>query len=83
MRMAGDCLVMSVLKNSQSVDHKSESVKIEWFEAYRQGQISLNKLAELLEIPLEEAKVQLQERKIPLDLGVRSEVELLSDLENA
>ncbi len=56
---------------------------LEWFEAYRQGQISLNKLAELLEIPLEEAKVQLTERKIPLDLGIRSEVELLSDLENA
>lgn len=53
------------------------------FEAYCLGQISLNKLAELLEIPLEEARIQVEARNAPLDLGVSSELELLSDIENA
>lgn len=53
------------------------------FEAYCLGQISLSKLAELLEIPLEEAKTQLEAKNIPIDLGVSSELELLSDIENA
>ncbi|MBC1270527.1 Zn peptidase, partial [Trichormus variabilis FSR] len=35
------------------------------FEAYRLGYISLSKLAELLEITLEEAKEQLKRRDIP------------------
>lgn len=53
------------------------------FEAYRLGQISLGKLAELLEYSIEEAKSQLKARNIPLDLGVDSDSELLSDIENA
>jgi Zn-dependent peptidase ImmA (M78 family)/predicted HTH domain antitoxin/DNA-binding XRE family transcriptional regulator len=53
------------------------------FEAYGSGQISLNKLAELLEIPLEEAKARVEARNAPLNLGVSSELELLSDIENA
>lgn len=53
------------------------------FEAYCLRYISLSKLAELLEIPLEEAKTQLEARNIPIDLGVSSELELLSDIENA
>jgi Zn-dependent peptidase ImmA (M78 family)/transcriptional regulator with XRE-family HTH domain len=53
------------------------------FEAYRLGYISLSKLAELLEITLEEAKEQLKIRDIPINLGVNSELELLSDIENA
>jgi Zn-dependent peptidase ImmA (M78 family)/DNA-binding XRE family transcriptional regulator len=53
------------------------------FEAYRLGFISLGKLAELLEITLEEAKEQLNSRDIPINLGVNSELELLSDIENA
>lgn len=53
------------------------------FEAYRLGQISLGKLAELLECSIEEAKSQLKARNIPLDLGVDSDCELLSDIENA
>lgn len=53
------------------------------FEAYRLGYISLSKLAELLEITLEEAKEQLNRRDIPINLGVNSELELLSDIENA
>jgi Zn-dependent peptidase ImmA (M78 family)/predicted HTH domain antitoxin len=52
-------------------------------EAYCLGYISLNKLAELLEIPVEEAKAQVEARNAPLDLGVSSELELLSDIENA
>lgn len=53
------------------------------FDAYRLGYISLSKLAELLEITLEEAKNQLNERDIPINIGVNSELELLSDIENA
>lgn len=53
------------------------------FEAYCLGYISLNKLAELLEIPVEEAKVQVEARNAPLDLGVSGELELLNDIENA
>lgn len=53
------------------------------FETYCLGHISLSKLAELLEIPLEEAKTQLSARNIQIDLGVSSELELLSDIENA
>jgi Zn-dependent peptidase ImmA (M78 family)/transcriptional regulator with XRE-family HTH domain len=53
------------------------------FEAYCQGHISLNKLAELLDLPVEEAKAKVEERNIPLDLGVSSELELLSDISNA
>ncbi len=53
------------------------------FDAYRLGYISLSKLAELLEITVEEAKNLLNAREIPIDLGVNSELELLSDIENA
>lgn len=53
------------------------------FEAYSQGSISLGKLAEFLELPIEEAKAQLQARNIPLDLGVNNEADLLDDIENA
>ena len=53
------------------------------FEAYRLGKISLGKLAELLEITLEEAKEESLTREIPINLGVNSELELLSDVENA
>ncbi|WP_017313942.1 ImmA/IrrE family metallo-endopeptidase [Mastigocladopsis repens] len=53
------------------------------FDAYRKGLISLGKLAELLECSLEEAKSQLMARDIPIDLGVDSDSELLSDIENA
>ncbi|MEH1807917.1 hypothetical protein [Nostoc sp.] len=53
------------------------------FEAYRLGQIGLGKLVELLEFSIEEAKSQLKARDIPLDLGVDSDSELLSDIENA
>lgn len=53
------------------------------FEAYGQGLISLGKLAELLELPFEEAKAQLQARNIPVDLGGNSEADLLDDIANA
>jgi Zn-dependent peptidase ImmA (M78 family)/transcriptional regulator with XRE-family HTH domain/predicted HTH domain antitoxin len=53
------------------------------FNAYCKGLISLEKLAELLECSLEEAKSQLMARDIPIDLGVNSDLELLSDIENA
>ena len=53
------------------------------FEAYARGQISLGKLAELLDISLEEAKVQLTARNIPINLGVSSMEELLRDIKNA
>lgn len=53
------------------------------FEAYSLGHISLGKLAELLDVPIEEAKAQLEKRSAPIDLGVSSEVELLRDIENA
>lgn len=53
------------------------------FEAYSQKRISLDKLAELLEISLEEAKQKVKERNISLNLGVSSELELLNDIENA
>ncbi|MHC5731500.1 MAG: UPF0175 family protein, partial [Nostoc sp.] len=51
------------------------------FDAYRSGYLSLSKLAELLEITLEEAKNELQSRDIPINLGINSELELLSDIE--
>jgi Zn-dependent peptidase ImmA (M78 family)/predicted HTH domain antitoxin len=53
------------------------------FEAYNLGQISLGRLAELLNVPIEEAKAQLEKRNEPVDLGVSSEDELLRDIENA
>ena len=53
------------------------------FEAYSLGHISLSKLAELLDVPIEEAKAQLEKRNVPIDLGVSSEVELLRDIKNA
>ena len=53
------------------------------FEAYNRVQISLVKLAELLDVPIEETKAQLKKRNAPLDLGVSSEDELLRDLDNA
>ncbi|MBO1351978.1 MAG: helix-turn-helix domain-containing protein [Hormoscilla sp. GUM202] len=53
------------------------------FEAYSLGYISLGKLAELLDVPIEEAKAQLEKRNAPVDLGVSSKDELLSDIENA
>lgn len=53
------------------------------FVAYRMGQISLGKLAELLVIPLEMAKLQLTFRNIPINLGVSSQEKLLRDIENA
>lgn len=45
--------------------------------------VSLSKLAELLEITLEEAKDELKARDIPINLSIDSELELLSDIENA
>jgi len=53
------------------------------FEAYSLGSISLGKLAELLDVPIEEAKAQLEKRNGPVYLGVSSDDELLSDIENA
>ncbi|KYC37317.1 hypothetical protein WA1_47750 [Scytonema hofmannii PCC 7110] len=53
------------------------------FDTYQLCYISLSKLAELLEITLEEAKDELKARNIPINLGVNSELELLSDIENA
>lgn len=53
------------------------------FEAYSLGHISLGKLAELLDVPIEEAKAQLEKRRAPIDLGVSSEDELLRDIQNA
>jgi hypothetical protein len=53
------------------------------FEAYGQSQIDLDKLAQLLEISLQEAKTKAEERSIVLNLGVKSESELWSDIENA
>ncbi|WAL61211.1 ImmA/IrrE family metallo-endopeptidase [Thermocoleostomius sinensis] len=53
------------------------------FEAYSLGQISLGKLAELLDVPIEEAKAQLEKRGVPIDLGVSSEDDLFRDIENA
>ncbi|NER38793.1 MAG: ImmA/IrrE family metallo-endopeptidase [Oscillatoria sp. SIO1A7] len=53
------------------------------FEAYSLGYISLGKLAELLDVPIEEAKAQLEKRNLPVYLGTSSEEELLSDIENA
>jgi|GEM_PF-5324713 predicted HTH domain antitoxin len=53
------------------------------FDSYQLGYISLSKLAELLEITLQEAKDELKARNIPINLGVNSELELLSDIENA
>ena len=66
-------------KVNQFPDEYTEMV----FEAYRLGQIGLGKLVELLEFSIEEAKSQLKARDIPLDLGVDSDSELLSDIENA
>ena len=53
------------------------------FEAYRQNQIDLNKLAQLLEISFQEAKTKAEERNILSNFGVNSELELLDDIENA
>ncbi|GAB4383620.1 MAG: hypothetical protein Kow00121_45810 [Elainellaceae cyanobacterium] len=53
------------------------------FEAHSLGHISLGKLAELLDVPIEEAKAQLEERGAPIDLGVSSEDDLFRDIENA
>lgn len=53
------------------------------FEAYSLGYISLGKVAELLDVPIEEAKAQLEERNAPIDLGVSSEDDLFRDIENA
>jgi predicted HTH domain antitoxin len=74
---------MTIFKNHQSLKNESESRSLEFFEAYLQKQISLGKLAELLEISIEEAKAQLQAKNISLDLGVTSESDLLSDIKNA
>lgn len=53
------------------------------FEAYETEAISLAKLAEVLEVPLEDAQAELEQRKVPPDFGLDSEDELLRDLENA
>lgn len=45
--------------NSRAVNPINNQEKRAIFEAYEAGEISLNKLAELLAIPLEEAKHQL------------------------
>ncbi|BAY80434.1 hypothetical protein NIES25_69220 (plasmid) [Nostoc linckia NIES-25] len=66
-------------KVNQFPDEYTEMV----FEAYRLGQIGLGKLVELLECSIKQAKSQLKARDIPLDLGVDSDLELLSDIENA
>jgi Zn-dependent peptidase ImmA (M78 family)/transcriptional regulator with XRE-family HTH domain len=53
------------------------------FEAYMMGNISLDKLADLIEVPIEEAKAQLEARNIPPNLGLDDEWDLMSDIENA
>ncbi len=53
------------------------------FEAYCVGEISLAKLAEILAISIEEARFQLMVHKIPLNLGINDELELLDDIRNA
>lgn len=53
------------------------------FDAYSKCYISIGKLAELLECSIEEAKSQLVARDIRIDMGVNSDLELLSDIENA
>ncbi|HAG79791.1 MAG TPA: Zn peptidase [Cyanobacteria bacterium UBA12227] len=53
------------------------------FEAYDKAIISIAKLAELLECSSEEAKSKLLTRDIPIDFGVDSDSELLSDIQNA
>jgi Zn-dependent peptidase ImmA (M78 family)/transcriptional regulator with XRE-family HTH domain len=53
------------------------------FEAYIKGNISLGKLADLIEVPLEEAKAQLESRNIPPNLGLDNELDLMSDIANA
>jgi Zn-dependent peptidase ImmA (M78 family)/DNA-binding XRE family transcriptional regulator len=68
---------------SEKLKHFPEEYTNMAFEAYSQGSIGLGKLAELLELPIEEAKAQLQARNIPVDLGVNSEADLLNDIENA
>jgi len=67
---------------NQVSDNPEEYAEVA-FEAYGMGQISLGKLAELLDIPLEAAKVELKFRNIPINLGVNSMEELLRDIENA
>lgn len=80
-RLVGKSVLFFLNEESESVEANGYVEMA--FEAYSLGKISLSKLAELLEIPLEEAKTQLQARNIPLDLGVSSELELLSDIKNA
>lgn len=53
------------------------------FEAYRQNLIDLDKLAQLLEISLQEAKTKAEERNILSNYGVDSGLSLLDDIENA
>jgi predicted HTH domain antitoxin len=62
---------------------KSTMLLEQSYEAYQLGQISLSKLAELLEVTIEEAKYELKVRNIPLNLGVDSQEELLNDIKNA
>lgn len=74
---------MATFQNLQSIHPDRKSIEPEALQRYLQGAISLNKLAELLDIPLEQIKVMLREQNIPLNLGISSEAELLSDIENA
>lgn len=59
-----------------------EYVEMVW-EAYKFGHISLSKVAELLDISLEAAQALLEEREVPIEIGVSSESELLRDIINA
>lgn len=67
----------------QATKNQKDRLKFKILEQYRQGLISLNKLAELLDVPLEEAKIQLQISHIPLDSGISDTSDLLRDVENA
>ncbi|MUG95760.1 hypothetical protein F7734_26755 [Scytonema sp. UIC 10036] len=62
---------------------KSVMVVKQYYEAYQLGNISLSKLAELLEVTVEEAKCELKVRNIPINLGVDSKEDLLNDIKNA
>lgn len=62
----------------------SDNPQIQAFlQAYQNGEISLQKLAELLGLPLEETKHRLRSIDISLNLGITDETELLSDIENS
>ncbi|MEH1808436.1 hypothetical protein [Nostoc sp.] len=54
-----------------------------WIDSYRNSEISLSKLAELLGISVEEAKQILVAENIEVKLGILSQSELEEDIKNA